>query len=84
MNFFGLFKRREVAPSTAPVARERLQALLAHERVSPGQPNLLGALKDDIIDAIARHVSVKPDAIKVRIERRKAASVLRVAVDLPS
>jgi cell division topological specificity factor len=84
MNFFGLFKRREVAPSTAPVARERLQALLAHERVSPGQPNLLGALKDDIIDAIARHISVKPEAIKVRIERRKTASVLRVAVDLPS
>jgi cell division topological specificity factor len=83
MNFFGLFKRRETEPATAPVARERLQVLLAHERASPGQPNLLGALKDEIINAITRHVSVKPDAVTVRIERRKTVSILRIAVDMP-
>ena len=33
MNFFGLFKRSDPLPATAPVARERLQVLLAHERV---------------------------------------------------
>jgi cell division topological specificity factor len=83
MNFFGLFKRREVQPATAPVARERLQVLLAHERASPGQPNLLGALKDEIINAITRHVSVKPDAVKVKIERRNSTAILRIAVDIP-
>ena len=35
MNFFGLFKRSDPLPATAPVARERLQVLLAHERGSP-------------------------------------------------
>ena len=84
MIFFGLFKRREMQPGTAPVARERLQVLLAHERASPRQPNLLGALKEEIIEAIARHVSVKPEAVKVKIERRAAVSILRIAVDIPA
>ena len=35
MNFFGLFKRSDPLPATAPVARERLKVLLAHERGSP-------------------------------------------------
>jgi cell division topological specificity factor len=83
MSFFGLFKRKAEAPATAPVARERLQVLLAHERASPGQSNLLGALKDEVVNAIMRHISVPRDAVKVRVERRKAVSTLRVNVDLP-
>jgi septum formation topological specificity factor MinE len=30
MKFFDLFKRREPQPGTAPIARQRLQVLLAH------------------------------------------------------
>ena len=83
MNLFSLFKRREPEPATAPFARERLQVLLAHERALPDQPNLLRALKNEIINAITRHVSVKPEAINVRIERRKSTAVMRIAVDIP-
>jgi septum site-determining protein MinD len=78
-----LNRRRETEPATAPIARERLQVLLEHERTSPNQPNLLTVLKDEIINAIARHVSVKPEAIKVRIERRKSTATMRIAVDIP-
>jgi cell division topological specificity factor len=83
MNLFGLFKRQEPVLATAPVARERLQVLLAHERASPGQPNLLGALKDDILEAISRHISVGPEAVKVKLDSRNAVSILRIAVDIP-
>jgi cell division topological specificity factor len=83
MSLFGLFKRREPEPATAPIARERLQVLLAHERASPGQPNLLGALKDEIIMAIRRHVAVNPDAVLVKMEKRKTVSILRIAIDMP-
>lgn len=83
MNLFGLFRRRIEQPATAPVARERLQVLISHERASPGQPNLLGAIKDDIVNAIARHVSIKPEEVKVKVERRKALSTLRIAINLP-
>ena len=88
MNFFGLFKRSETQAGTAPVARERLQVLLEHERAGPGHPNLLRALKAEIILVIARHISVKPEAVSVRIERhesnaRDSSARLRIAVDIP-
>ena len=83
MNIFQLFKRRELPPATAPVARERLQVLLAHERASPAQSNLLGSLKQDILDAIARHVPVGPEAVKVKLDKRNTISILRIAIDIP-
>lgn len=84
MSFFGLFKRSEPLPATAPVARERLQVLLAHERGSPRNSSMMTALKEDIIDAIARHMLVKPEAVKVKIDRRAEVSILRIAVDIPA
>ena len=51
---FGLFKRR----SSAPVARERLQVLLAHERALLGRSDhLLGTLREEILAVIAKHIS---------------------------
>jgi cell division topological specificity factor len=84
MNFFGLLKRSDPLPATAPVARERLQVLLAHERGSPRNSSKMVALKEDIIDAIVRHMLVEPEAVKVKIDRRAEVSILRIAVDIPA
>ena len=43
----------------APVARERLQILLSHERAARGQTDLLGLLRGEILAAIAKHVTVE-------------------------
>ena len=45
MSLLNLFRRR----GTAPVARERLQVLLAYERATRGQPNLLALLREEIL-----------------------------------
>ena len=42
MNLFGFLKAR----GSAPVARERLQILLAHERVALGPRDLVAILRD--------------------------------------
>jgi cell division topological specificity factor len=73
----------EPEPSTAPVARERLQVLLSHERGASGQPNLLGLIKEDVLAAIKRHISIPADAVHVKLERRKAVSTMRISLDLP-
>ena len=44
-------------PASAPVARERLQILLAHERGLRGQPDLLGLLRAEILAVVSRHVT---------------------------
>ncbi len=56
MSLFNFFRR-----GSAPVARERLQILLAHERTTRGQPDLLGVLREEILAVISRHISFEPD-----------------------
>ena len=85
MSMFRLFSSRPAIPATAPIARERLQILLAHERGMLGQqPDLLLLLREEILAAVARHVALDPDKVIVRMERGKDISTLEVDVELPN
>ena len=85
MSIFRLFSSSRPEPATAPIARERLQILLAHERGMLGQqPDLLLQLREEILAAVARHVALDPDKVIVRMERGKDISTLEVDVELPS
>jgi cell division topological specificity factor len=77
---FQLFKRR---PS-ASVARERLQILLAHERVSVGQEGLVSALREEILAVIARHVTVERDKVRVKVGGDGEMSLLEIEVEMPA
>jgi cell division topological specificity factor len=84
MSMFRLFASRPAAPATAPIARERLQILLSHERGMRGQqPDLLMLLREEILAAVSRHVAIDPDKVIVRMERGKDISTLEVDVELP-
>jgi cell division topological specificity factor len=79
MNLFSLFGRR----NTAPVARERLQMLLAHERAASGQSDLVAILREEILAVIAKHVPVDRDKVQVKMDRGDAVSTLEVDIELP-
>jgi cell division topological specificity factor len=81
MNLISFFRRPS---STAPVARERLQILLAHERAVVGKSDLIAILQDEIVAVIAKHFPVEPEAIKVKMERGDAVSTLEVEVEIPT
>ncbi len=81
MKLFNLFRR----PRTAPVARERLQILMSHERAAArGQPDLLGILREEILSAIAKHVTVEGDSVQVRMDRGATVSTLAIDVEIPN
>ena len=80
MSFLSLFSR----PSSAHVARERLQILLAHERVLVGQSDLITILRDEILAVIAKHVAMHPEKVQVKMERGEAVSTLEVEVEIPT
>jgi cell division topological specificity factor len=85
MSLFRLFASRPAAPATAPIARERLQILLAHERGSTrGKPDLLMQLREEILAVVQRHVTLDPDKVIVRMERGKNVSTLEVDIELPN
>jgi cell division topological specificity factor len=77
---FDLFKRRP----TAPVARERLQILLAHERASAGQEGLVSILREEILAVIAKHVTVERDKVQVKLEREGETSMLEIDIEMPA
>ena len=79
MNFLRLFSR---SPS-APAARERLQVLLAHERVSAGGSDLVTKLRDEILRVIAKHMQIDEDKVSVRMERGAQVSTLAVDIEIP-
>ena len=80
MNFFRLFRRG----GSAPVARDRLQILLAHERYVPGSPDLLAVLREEILAAVARHVEIDPAGVSVQMKRGKKISTLEVEIEIPN
>lgn len=80
MTLFDLFKRR----SSAPVARERLQLLLAYERKSRNQPDLVAILREEIMAVISKHVQVDHDDVHITMERGERMSTLEIDIQIPN
>ena len=81
MNLMNFFSRR----SSAPIARERLQILLAHERVLvSGEPDLVAILREQILALVAKHVSVDQERVRVQMNRDAAVSTLEIELELPA
>jgi cell division topological specificity factor len=78
MNILRLFRSK---PSSAPVARERLQILLEYERHQHGKPDLAAILRDEILEVVSRHVSV--DKVQVKLERHDGVATLAVDIEIP-
>jgi len=79
MNLFRLFSKSQ----SAPAARERLQVLLAHERASAGDSDLVVKLRDEILRAISRHMEIDSEKVSVKLERGIQVSTLVVDVEIP-
>jgi cell division topological specificity factor len=45
---------------------------------------LLALLRDEIIAVIAKHVTLDPDKVQVKIDRGKGVSILEVDVEVPN
>jgi cell division topological specificity factor len=79
MNLFDVFRKR----STAPVARDRLQVLLAHERGVIGKSDLMAVLREEILAVIAKHVPVDREAVQIKLDRGATVSMLEIDVEVP-
>ncbi len=80
MNLLNLYNRR----ASAPVARDRLQVLLAHERTIAGGSDLVALLREEILAVIKKHVIVDADRVQVKMERGAAMSTLEVDIEIPT
>lgn len=80
MSILEMFRRKR----TAPVARERLQIILAHERASlGGNTDLVITLREEILAVIAKHMTIERDKVQVKMDRGDEVSTLEVEIELP-
>jgi cell division topological specificity factor len=78
MSIFSLFRKQR----SAPMARERLQVLLAHERASASS-DLVSVLREEILAVIAKHVQLDSDKVTVKMDRDEDVSILEIDVEIP-
>ncbi|MDP3008832.1 MAG: cell division topological specificity factor MinE [Methylococcales bacterium] len=70
------------ANSTATIAKERLQILVAHERSFKNQPSYLPQLQKELLQVIQKYVNVEQDAIFVNFEQDEHQETLEVNIVL--
>lgn len=70
--------------ASAPVARERLQILLAHERGLRGHPDLLELLRSEILAVVSRHVAFDPEKLRVKMDRGNLVTMLEIDIEVPN
>ncbi|MBJ7409192.1 MAG: cell division topological specificity factor MinE [Phenylobacterium sp.] len=80
MSILNFFTRNR---TSAPVARERLQVLLAHERALTGGADLAAVLKQEILEVIARHIPIDRDRVLVKLDRGEQVSTLEIDIEMP-
>jgi len=75
-----LFDKLLGRKSSADSAKERLQLVLIHDRTDL-TPAELDSLRDDIIEAISRHVEIDADAMQFGFEHDGRSQ--RLVADIP-
>ncbi len=70
---------------SAPVARERLQIVLAHERALSGASGeLVRLLQEEILAVVARHMRIERDMVHIKLERGASISTLEIDIQMPA
>lgn len=82
MGIFDLLKKKQ-KPSTAAVAKERLQIIVAHERNKRTEPDYLPMMQQEIIQVIRKYVTIADDQVSVQLDNNDECSVLELNVTLP-
>ena len=79
MSLLDFLRRR----GSAPVARERMQVLLAYERSNRGYAYLLAVLREEIVAVIARHITIDRDSVAIKMDRGDTVSTLEIDIEIP-
>ena len=81
-SWLNVFKRDP--KSTASLAKERLQVIVAHQRA--GRANgleFLPRLQEELLAVIRKYVTVSDDAVRMNVERDGGLEVLELNITLP-
>ena len=81
MSLLDLFRaNKRNKPASAAAARDRLQIVLAHERISRDGDDFLPRLEKEIMAVIARYVDIDNEKAVVKLDRGEDVSTLEIEI----
>ena len=70
-------------PPPASQAKERLQIVLAHERIGRAREDFLPKLQQELVAVVARYVAIDPGKVNINLDRGGDMSTLAIEIELP-
>ena len=83
MNIRQLFRSNK-EDNSAAIAKERLQIIVAHERIQRSGHDFLPAMQQDILNVVRKYISANEETINVKLDQQDNFSILEVNVQLPA
>jgi cell division topological specificity factor len=84
MRIFDFFRTKSGATSAAGSAKERLQIVVAHDRVGTGRPDILPNLQRELMKVIAKYCDIDEKLLTINVERNGTSATLEINVELPN
>ncbi len=82
MSLLDFFRSRK-SQTSASIAKERLQIIVAHERGHRAQPDYLPQLQKDLLEVIRKYVPIDQEQVQVELENQGNCSILELNITLP-
>ena len=82
MSLMDYFRKEQ--GNSASIAKERLQILVAHDRVNSRGPDYLPKMQQELLAVIRKYIAIDDNQVQVNLEQQGTASVLELNVMLPT
>jgi cell division topological specificity factor len=84
MSWLDFFRGRRKTEGSASAAKERLQIVLAHERIGRTREDFLPKLQQELVAVVARYVAIDASKVNVNLDRGGDMSTLAIEIELPA
>jgi len=81
MRFLDYF--RSTRKTSANVAKNRLQIIVARERLTRNGPDYLPIMQEEILLVVRKYIMVEDGAVKVQMDKEGDCEVLELNITLP-
>ncbi|NRA24611.1 MAG: cell division topological specificity factor MinE [Oleispira sp.] len=81
MSLMDYFRKEQT--NSASIAKERLQILVAHDRVNSRGPDYLPKMQQELLSVVRKYIAISDDQVQVNVEQQGTTSVLELNVMLP-
>lgn len=81
MRFLDFFRNNR--KTTASVAKDRLQIIVARERTTRNGPDYLPLMKEELLLVVRKYIQVEDGAVKIQLDKEGDCEVLELNITLP-